>query len=313
MTTKLTLILFLIVISSTTIDGCFGQTTATSVDFNVASVPAPPVISETAHALRDWDRMIAMLQSDRPPSDAQIRAFFMNILQRHPDGLIGGVVVCSAGFFNLSGGNGYSLVGSIDASGRHYCNDIEIMNRTTNGIAIQGLDTWEVDDIHNIVKDLRRDGRYELVVPTKDSEIEAGGSCIAFWTKIYVLKSGALVDKSSAFKSFYKDRLDALHIQIPQAEDLDAHDNGDKAICLQIQADKIQRFIGTSPTAGEEEALNWANSNDPNFRLRAISVFADIGDPQAIRALETLTIDKDSVVADEAKRALNKLRMASSY
>jgi hypothetical protein len=74
------------------------------------------------------------------------------------------------------------------------------------------------------------------------------------------------------------------------------------ADCTEAEAAKIERFLGISRDAGMSDAIKWANSNDPNKREFAVYVLQDIGTPDAIEYLRTLSYDTDKTVATIAQR-----------
>ena len=271
--------------------------------------PSPPEKSSYKYGERDWNALTSELHTDKPPSDTQIHSFVMAMLEGIPDSavqspreaVLAGVSVCSAGFFQISGNDSTSLVASIDVNGRHFCNNVAVIHRDANGLTIQQIDAWEVDDVKDIVRDLGKTGKDLLVIPTAYSDYD-GAKCLATWSQIYAMQADALVDRSAAFTEFYKDRLDSLKADIEQADKNDG--DGDRTICSQMEADKVARYLGTSPNAGEDKAIGWISSADTSLRLKGIAVLADIGDKQSIATLQHFTEDPDAIVADAAKRAV---------
>ena len=71
--------------------------------------------------------------------------------------------------------------------------------------------------------------------------------------------------------------------------------------CKQAQAAKIERFLG-SKDAGMLDAIRWASSNNPHERTLAAQVFADIGTPEALKYVRTLSHDADTQAATPASR-----------
>ena len=289
------------------------QTVASQGSAQKAVSLSPPVISSYKYAKRDWDALTSELQTNKPPSDAQIDSFVMAMIEHVPDSgmqspddaVSAGVSVCSANFFQISDSDGEILIASIDVNGRHFCNNVEVIHRGANGLMVQEIDVWEVDDVNDIVRDPGKDGKNELVVPTAYSDYN-GAECLATWSRIYTLQSGTLVDRSAAFLQFYKERLDSLEASMQKAINRDDDDNQDRTICAQMEADKIARFLGTAPNAGKDKAIEWINSADQSLRIKGIVVLADIGDKQSIETLQHLAEDSNAIVADAAKRALDR-------
>jgi hypothetical protein len=74
--------------------------------------------------------------------------------------------------------------------------------------------------------------------------------------------------------------------------------------CKVAEAAKIERFLGIDKNAGMSDAIKWANSADPNTREFASDLLFDIGTPDAIEYLRTLSNDSNPVVAQSAKSSL---------
>lgn len=277
----------------------YGQDVAPQNSAQKQAEPSPPVKSNYVFAERDWNVLISQLHSETPPSDAKIQAFVLAAVGAEPQVVASGVAVCSAGFFQIAESADESLVASLDVNGRHFCNEIEVIHGGSNGVMVQEIDAWEVDDVQEIVRGLGNNGKNVLVIPTEYSDYD-GAECLATWDQVYVLQSGALVDRSAAFTDFYKERLEGLNAKLRQAGDVDT-------TCTQMEADKILRFLGISPLAGEDNAKEWINSSDRSLRLKGIAVLADIGDKQSISALQRFTEDPETDIADAAKRALGTL------
>ena len=73
--------------------------------------------------------------------------------------------------------------------------------------------------------------------------------------------------------------------------------------CVQAEQGKIERFLGDKD-AGMTDAIRWADSDNVNQRLFAIDVLSDIGSPDAIEYLKTLTRDSHRTVATSARLTL---------
>jgi hypothetical protein len=74
--------------------------------------------------------------------------------------------------------------------------------------------------------------------------------------------------------------------------------------CIKAEAAKIERFLGISRDAGMSDAIRWANSDDVSTRDFATEVLSDIGTPDAIVYLRTLSNDSNPMVAQSAKSFL---------
>jgi hypothetical protein len=272
------------------------QTTTITGSVSDTDKSSPGASIGVALAERDWGVAAAESLKAKPASFAQIQSFVMSQLDVKPPD----ASVCSAGFFQLSGSTSYSLIASMDYSGRHFCNEVVVINRRADSFPIQRLSAWEIDDVNDIVRDLGKNGESELVVPTSYSGY-TGAECISTWSMVYTLQGDALVDQSASFPDFYRARLDVLNAKIQEADDADT-------TCIQMEADKIARFLGTSPNAGEDKAITWLSSADQSLRLKGIVVLADIRDDKSIVNLQHLTDDPDAIVADAAKNAVETIR-----
>jgi hypothetical protein len=82
--------------------------------------------------------------------------------------------------------------------------------------------------------------------------------------------------------------------------------NPGNADCLKAEAAKIERFLG-SADAGMNDSVEWANSENPWTRDFASETLFDIGTPEAIRYLQTLSKDTNPMVAGTAKNYLEEL------
>jgi hypothetical protein len=71
--------------------------------------------------------------------------------------------------------------------------------------------------------------------------------------------------------------------------------------CLRAEAAKIERFLGISSDAGIDDAIKWANSDDPWTRVFASEILAAIDTPDARLYLRSLSKDPNRMVAGEAK------------
>lgn len=279
------------------------------VPSNPISTPTdapPPEKSTYALALQDWDTLTARLHTAKSPSSSEIHAFILAVIGVQPDE----ATVCSASFVELRGSDEEALVASIDVSGRRLCNQIEVIHKNADSITFQELNAFGIIDIdvESIIGEPGKGGRSALVVPTALSPYEGANSCMATWSKIYEFQAGALVDRSATFKEFYKAQLKSVQKEIPRARRDDAENHRDQAVCLQMEADKLERFLGISPDAGEEEALNWIDSKNEYLRRKGFAVLADIRDKKSVAVLENYAKGSDPELAAEAKFALTKMK-----
>jgi hypothetical protein len=274
----------------------YAQTVSGQVSVQDAMAFTASETSNYKFAERDWQALTSHSHTATVPPEEQVSSFVMAMLGGVPDSAMQDMTVCSASFFKLSESDRESLVASIDVNGRHFCNLVVVIYRTPYGLRVGMIDVVSVDDVSVAVRGLGKGGKNVLVVPTPYSAYE-GVKCMATWSRIYRLHAGTLVDKSSEFTSFYKERLRADEVALQCAEERNKP-------CIQMESDKIVQFLGTSANAGADRAKRWIDSSDESLRLKGIATLADIGDRDAIKTLERLSRDSDALVADEAKRAV---------
>lgn len=177
--------------------------------------------------------------------------------------------ICSVAAVDLSGGNTYSILASIDWSGRHFCNDLRLFTKDVTGIKEQRFSAWKVEDVSGLVVDLGGDGKRVLMIPQLFSPYD-GAMCVATWTKIYGAAGNGATDVSAEFSAFYRSREQSLRERLNRGEM--------QPECAQMELDKIERFLGASPTAGFERTQQWMRSGNASLRSKAIVVFGDIAD-----------------------------------
>ncbi|MFZ0660133.1 MAG: hypothetical protein WAM05_15515 [Candidatus Binataceae bacterium] len=78
--------------------------------------------------------------------------------------------------------------------------------------------------------------------------------------------------------------------------------------CTEAEAAKIERFLGISKDAGMSDAIKWADSDNPYQREFAADVLQDIGTPEAVEYLKTLTHDSNRAVAGDANISLSAVQ-----
>ena len=136
--------------------------------------------------------------------------------------------------------------------------------------------------------------------------LDGADSCMATWSLVYRLQSGVFVDRSVAFPKSYRDRLESLKAEISGRKKNREGDDG--IVCLQIEAGKIRRFLGTSPKAGENRAIQWGNSRNGYLRRKGICCSCGYRRRIFLATLESYTKDSDRNVAEETALALLLLR-----
>jgi hypothetical protein len=131
-------------------------------------------------------------------------------------------------------------------------------------------------DLKDTIRDLNGDGKKELIlyayVPGEQQS--TGAEEQATWPQVYQLENGKYVEASRDFPKFYDDEvLPQLKKKIAEARDTYPAFYGVRI----MERDKILRVLGRDPTAGLQQAREWAASSDPDLIDDATIVFRDIG------------------------------------
>ncbi len=141
---------------------------------------------------------------------------------------------------------------------------------------------------------------------------ETGGEALRWWhPQASAQGKGANAGKGS--QPVAEEHLGGLTVEVPAPEGPPpqplAPPEPDRAglDCAKAEAAKMERFLGISRDAGMGDAIKWANSNNPVDREFAADVLADIGTPEAIEYLHTLSRDTNSEVAMTAKLELKQV------
>lgn len=225
---------------------------------------------------RDWAVKAALPGSIARLKENTLRAFVEEQIKVKE----GGGSVCSATVVDLSGRRSYSILASIDWSGRGFCNEVRVFDKGPDGIVNQQFEAWNASDVRKLIVDLGAPGEKQLAIPRGYSQY-SGARCQATWTVIYRERDGKMADDSASFGAFYQDRLRTLQDRLDHGEA--------EPECIQMEVDKIKRFLGISPTAGFGLAQEWIQSGDASLRTKAIVVFGDIGDEPSRQELRKLS------------------------
>jgi hypothetical protein len=240
--------------------------------------------------------------------------------------------LCKFQFADLRHSGQLSLVVSDDGGGTmDCCNDVEIFDKSPAGIEYYDISSTGASSFDG-VEDINGDGNNEVIVDSTFAAPSGGARCWATWPVVYAWNGTGYADVSAEFKGFYRQTLARLEHQIAappslpapeQVETFESHPTGLAARiirppdaapafssdaadsdCEKAETAKIQRFLGISRDAGIEDAVKWAQSDDPVMRRFGAIVLADIGTPEAIQDLRTLTNDPEPNVARSAKEDL---------
>jgi hypothetical protein len=130
-------------------------------------------------------------------------------------------------------------------------------------------------DLSDTIRDLNGDGKKELILyDYVGSATDWGASPSPTYPRVYRLEKGEYVEASRDFSNFYDNKvLPDLNKEIAESQ------NGSLSLhAVQImERDKVLRMLGRDPTAGLQQAREWATSSDPDLIDDSSIVFRDIG------------------------------------
>lgn len=240
----------------------------------------------------------------------------------------------------------FYLVADTDRSGNDLFGSLEIV-RCEGSACIACQQPTEAEDLDSDIVDMRGDGVFDVV--TKQSAGSRTLSTYGMPPFIYSIRSvidDKLVDVSSKYPDYFKShvlpRIEAdrkaiegmiANIDRPQPlhlSDLDGNkritpdeeeNNRQAALSNQklklraavelqyVQDDYHRRILGEK-TAGLENALKWARSDDEGLREFGIKALEPIDSPAAAAELLRIANTKDSALAEDAHNALNRRAQA---
>ncbi len=229
--------------------------------------------------------------------------------------------LCSFRFADLRHDGKLSLVASADNSGRMFCNELYIVDKVPSALQTWGIGISRgaaAHDVSGLIKDVAGNGNLELVVPSDLTGYAGASHCWAYWPVVYGWTGAGYANVSGNFTSFYQQTLNDLNNQIaalPSTSPATRPTLGDPGYttdCLKAEAAKTQRLLGVSSNAGLSQAAALAGSADPNDREFAADLLEDIGTPQAVPYLQTLSADPVNSIATGAQGYVANLT-ASGY
>jgi hypothetical protein len=121
--------------------------------------------------------------------------------------------LCSFTFADLRQTGTLSLVVGYDSSGRGFCNDIDIVDRTTSGLESGSLPPAAIgpgEDVSKLIKDVNGDGRLEIVINMAVGGYQGSTHCGLEWPVVFAWTGTGYADVSSQFKGFYRQALQTL-------------------------------------------------------------------------------------------------------
>lgn len=265
----------------------------------------------------DWSVKASPNLAAKPPSASVVHAFIKtqeNLAIGYSDDLLR---VCSFHFADLRRDGNLSLVAGTDSSGRGLCRQVDILDKKASDFEVYGI-TGSIgvgEDVAARVKDIRRNGKLQLVIDEDFTMDQGVAQCAASWPVIYAWTGGNYANVSAQFRDFYQQKLASLVAEMPKLPSGGPGSNpGDQGYeeqarreCLEAETAKIQRFLDVSRDSGMNEAIQWAKSSNPAKRVFAADILADIDTPESRKYLGALTKDSDHMVAFLAGRALSSI------
>jgi hypothetical protein len=249
--------------------------------------------------------------ANKPPPEEVVRKFMEQKLENGESNV--GTRVCSFRFVDLRRAGNLTLLVTRWDGPRGGCGGLSIVDRTMAGfeeVSGEGSDYWGINDVNEVVRDINRDGKLELVFYNQFTDYE-GAAGAATWPVIYGWDGNNYANLSAQprFRPFYEQEIKRLRGEVADARRIESKEkdrNGrppssDGARCAEASIAKIQRFLGAGPDTGMADAIRWANSSDRLEREFAAGVLSDIGTPETKKYLRMLANDTDRGVALSAK------------
>jgi hypothetical protein len=142
---------------------------------------------------------------------------------------------------------------------------VDVVDKTTSGFEIYSTteSRFQADnEANNVVRDINGDGNFELLVDVSFISQDCATRDVTF-TVIYAWTGAGYTSVSDSFPDFYRQRLQTLKaLQLMNEED-------DNRSNWEIEAAKIERFLGQSPDAGIDYANKLGKSHDWRDRMLA--------------------------------------------
>ncbi len=275
--------------------------------------PQPP----QALAFYDWSVTASRnLAADAPPREVVER--FMVSIETSTTRLIltaGTEKLRSYKFADLRHDGFLSLVAQTGPAQMASCSDfpnggfcsVYIIDKTKTGFEIyKTIGSIEPGGTVPLgIQDLKHDGNLEVIISQLFTSMFK--QCFARLPAVYASSGRGYPNVSDRFKDFYRGQLDALNKLIPNLPPTGAsYDQRDKE-CLQAEAAKIERVLGSS-NAGIDTAIASTQRKDPIKILFGIYDLVDINTPEAHEYLDTLSNSPNP----DIKRVMTQLAFTRS-
>jgi hypothetical protein len=170
--------------------------------------------------------------------------------------------VCSFTVKDLRHNGTLSLIVGLGDPIPDICRGVDIVDRTRSGFEIHraGGNIDAGDHVSSRIKDLRGDGSLEYI--SDNGLVQFDTSCWVSFPSIYGWTGHDYTNVSRQFKDFYGQKLDSLKRQISEINKGNFPNwyvRGDEE-CLLGEVALIERFLGISPNAGLDHAMQLAKS-----------------------------------------------------
>ena len=179
---------------------CFEVCFYVLLSAHVALAAAAPTLASA-----DWSVTAPHNLAKEPPSRKEVEE-----LLELGDTTMNSPSLCSFTFANLRRTGTLSLVAASDSSGRGFCNDIEITDRTAFGFESASLPPTEIGqgiDVSKLVTDAAGDGRLELVVQMEIGGYQGGAHCGLEWPVIFAWTGTSYANVSEIGRASWRERV----------------------------------------------------------------------------------------------------------
>lgn len=235
----------------------------------------------------------------------------------------------------------FYLVADADVSGRDFFGSLQIV-RCERADCVVGNDTTEAADMDSDLVDVNGDGVFEVITKERAGSYEGVGTLPIYRYFIRSLNSGELQDVSAKHPEYFekhilprmeanKQSVEAEIASLDKPQPLHVSDiNGSKRLTpeeednkrraaaelqewkhkgtveLQYVQDDYHRRILGEKTAGLENALKWARSDETWLKEFGVGALEPIDSTTAAAELLRIANSKDFSLAEDARNALSR-------
>ena len=271
----------------------FACNLAVLVALLILAMPATLQAKETPCPLSsyNWSVNASPNLATKPPPKAAVRKLMEQLEPDYGEDN-DQTQICSFRFVDLGHDSNLTLLVTRYDGGRGGCGDVYIVDRTASGFQEHTVSTslYGTDNVNDVLSQIA--GKTYITA----GKYQVGDQCEAGYTKIYAWNGSDYSNESAQprFKPFYEHEIEAL-----KKGGADVNPECNKRSIAKIQPD----LLGAPPNTGLDDAIRLAKSTDPQRRVLATKVLADIGTAEAKPYLRALISDPDQKVANAAKQA----------